>query len=167
MVFSVLDRIGALAHAAGEVEECMRPFDRRRNGLLGGEGSAIFTLGFGPNTWGYFSGFGMARDTSASISDWGGDANAIVTGMHAAIDDAELTAADIDAVFASANGTRRLDATEATAIARLFGGRMADGVATEGYFGEYASRDRLQPAPPVLGMPEPKPAAARRLECPG
>src|SRR5258707_11106625 len=108
MVFSVLDRIGALAHAAGEVEECMRPFDRRRNGLLGGEGSAIFTLGFGPNTWGYFSGFGMARDTSASISDWGGVANAIVTGMHAAINDAELTGADIDAVFASANGTRRL-----------------------------------------------------------
>src|SRR5260221_6571403 len=88
MVFSVLDRIGALAHAAGEVEECMRPFDRRRNGLPGGEGRPSFTLGFGPNTWGYFSGFGMARDTSASISDWGGDANAIATGMHAAIDDA-------------------------------------------------------------------------------
>src|SRR5258708_35408194 len=111
MVFSVLDRIGALAHAAGEVKECMRPFDRRRNGLLGGEGCAIFTLGFGPNTWGYFSGFGMARDTSASISDWGGDANAVGTAMHAALDAAELTPAYADAVHPPSNGTTALAGT--------------------------------------------------------
>jgi 3-oxoacyl-(acyl-carrier-protein) synthase len=161
MVFSVLDRIGALAHAAGGVEECMRPFDRRRNGLLGGEGCAILTLGFGPKVWGYFSGFGIARDPSATISDWGGDANAIVTAMHAALDDAGLAPADIDAVFASANGTRRLDATEGTAIARLFGERMPEVVATKGYFGEYAAGNGLQLAAAVVAMRDQKlPASA-------
>src|SRR5258708_4266308 len=169
MVFSVLDRIGALAHAAGEVEGCMRPFDRRRNGPLAGAGSAIFTLGFGPSTWGYFSGFGMARDTSASISDWGGDASAVVTAMQAAIDDAELAPADIDAVFASANGTRRLDATEATAIARLFGERMPEVVATKGYFGEYAAGNGLQLAAAVVAMRDQRlPAsAAFQIRAPG
>jgi 3-oxoacyl-(acyl-carrier-protein) synthase len=161
MVFSVLDRIGALARAAGELEECMRPFDRRRNGLLPGEGCAIFTLGFGSKVWGYLSGFGIARDTSATISDWGSDANALVTAMRAAIDDAGLQPADISAVFASANGTRRLDAVEASAIATLFAGRMPEVVATKGYFGEYAAGNGLQLAAALLAVRDQKlPASA-------
>ncbi len=152
MVFSVLDRIGALAHAGGAEEECMRPFDRRRSGLLPGEGCCIFTLGIGSKAWGYLSGFGIARDTSASISDWGTDADAIVTAMQAAIDDAELARADIDAVFASANATRRLDATEGAAIARLFNERMPQVVATKGYFGEYAAGNGLQLASALLAV---------------
>ncbi len=47
MVFSVLDRLGALAHEDGELAERMRPFDRRRNGMTIGEGSAISC---GPST---------------------------------------------------------------------------------------------------------------------
>ena len=161
MVFSVLDRIGAHAQAAGESEECMRPFDRRRNGLLTGEGCAIFTLGFGSKIWGYLAGFGIARDTSASISDWGNDENALVTAMQGAIDDAELQPADIDAVFASANATRRLDATEGRAIAELFSGRMPEVVATKGYFGEYAAGNGLQLAAAVVAIRDQKlPASA-------
>src|SRR5947207_3193050 len=34
MIFSVLDRIGALAHANGVVDEASRPLDRRRNGMV-------------------------------------------------------------------------------------------------------------------------------------
>ena len=142
MVFSVLDRIGALA-------DDMRPFDARRHGFAAGEGSAIFTLGFGAKTYAYLSGFGIARDTTATISDWGNDANAIVAAMRAALDDAELTPADIDAVFASANGTKRLDATEAHAIAQLF---ACDVVATKAYFGEHAAGNALQLAAAVLAV---------------
>src|SRR3954467_2893842 len=42
MVFSVLDRVGALAHDHAERREQMQPFDRRRNGMAIGEGSAMF-----------------------------------------------------------------------------------------------------------------------------
>ena len=164
MVFSVLDRIGALAHAASGEEECMRPFDSRRNGLLPGEGCCIFALGFGSKAWGYLSGFGIARDTTASISDWGSDASALMTAMQAAIDDAELVPTDIDAVFTSANGTKRLDATEAAAIARLFRERMPQVVATKGYFGEYAAGNGLQLAAALCAVKDQRLAVSAGFE---
>jgi 3-oxoacyl-(acyl-carrier-protein) synthase len=142
MVFSVLDRIGLLA-------DDMRPFDVRRHGFAAGEGCAVFTLGFGPKAYAYFSGFGMSRDTTATISDWGEDPGAVVTAMRAALDDAGLTPADVDAVFASANGTQRLDAVEARAIAELF---TCDVVATKAYFGEHAAGNALQIAAAILAV---------------
>lgn len=151
MVFSVLDRIGVLA-------DDMRPFDARRHGFAAGEGCAVFTLGIGTKVYAYFSGFGIARDTTATISDWGEDPGAIVTAMRAALDDAELTPADIDAVFASANGAKRLDAVEALAIAQLF---ACDVVATKAYFGEHAAGNALQIAAAILAVADQRlPASA-------
>jgi 3-oxoacyl-(acyl-carrier-protein) synthase len=69
--------------------------------------------------------------------------------MSAALDDAGLTAADVDAVFASANGTKRLDAVEAHAIARLF---ACDVVASKAYFGEHAAGNALQIAAAILAV---------------
>ena len=110
MLFSVLDRIGALAHQNATADEAARPFDRRRNGMVIGEGSAMLIAepaDAARKAYGFLSGFGIARDTSASTSDWGDDPRALVTAMRAAIDDAELTVDDIDAVYASAHATRR------------------------------------------------------------
>lgn len=156
MSFSVLDRLGALAHAEGEADESARPFDARRNGLVIGEGSAMFVArsSAAANAYGYFSGFGIGRDTTATISDWGSDAEAVVRAMRAAIDDAELTVADIDAVYASANSTRRGDAVESRALQALFGERVPPVVATKGYFGEYAAGGGLQLAAAFLAMRE-------------
>jgi 3-oxoacyl-(acyl-carrier-protein) synthase len=154
MVFSVLDRIGALAHANGAVDECARPFDRRRNGFSIGEGSAVFVIEAAPSRepYGYFAGFGIARDTTASISDWGDDEGAVVTAMRAALDDAEIAAADVDAVYASANATVRADRVEARAIRALFGDNPPPVVATKGIFGEYAGAGSLQLAAAVLAI---------------
>src|SRR4051812_8609776 len=98
MVFSVLDRVGALAHAEDGATEAMRPFDRRRNGMSIGEGSAIFIAEGRPSRqpYGWLAGFGIARDTTATISDWGtGDAQ-VAAAMAAAIDDAGLQLSDVD-----------------------------------------------------------------------
>ena len=156
MSFSVLDRLGALAHANGNGDECARPFDARRNGLVIGEGSAMFIAqsAAAANAYGYFSGFGIGRDTTATISDWGSDAEAVARTMRAAIDDAELTPADIDAVYASANSTRRADALEYRALQALFGERVPPVVATKGYFGEYAAGGGLHLATAFLAMRE-------------
>ena len=155
MLFSVLDRVGALAHANGAVDEAARPFDARRNGVLLGEGGAVFVANGGsrkPYAW--LSGFGMARDTTASISDWGTGEGSVVIAMQAALRDAELTVDDIDAIYASANGSPRGDALEARAIRALFGPRIPPVVATKGIFGEYAAAGALQLAAAMLAIDE-------------
>jgi 3-oxoacyl-[acyl-carrier-protein] synthase II len=156
MLFSVLDRVGALAHANGSADEAARPFDRRRNGLVLGEGGCVLVAGAcgtrKPYAW--LSGFGVARDTTASISDWGSDHASVVTAMRAALDDAELTPDAVDAVYASANGSRRGDAVEARALEQLFGARMPAVVATKGIFGEYAAGGALQLASAIVAVDE-------------
>jgi 3-oxoacyl-[acyl-carrier-protein] synthase II len=158
MVFSVLDRVGALAHADGELPEGMRPFDRRRNGMSIGEGSAIFVVEREPSRepYGWIAGFGIARDATATISDWGrGDAQ-VVAAMRAAIDDAGISVSDVDAIYASANGTKRGDRLEIHAIQRLFGEDIPPVVATKAYFGEYAAGGGLQFAAALLAMRDQK-----------
>jgi 3-oxoacyl-(acyl-carrier-protein) synthase len=152
MIFSVLDRLGALAHSNGSIEEGSRPFDRRRNGIVLGEGSAVFTIEAEGQPYAYISGFGIARDTTATISDWGAGHEAVVTAMRAAIDDAELDPSTIGAIYASANSSRRADRLEYSAIQELFGDRVPPVVAVKGYFGEYAGGGALQLAAAVLAM---------------
>jgi len=154
MVFSVLDRVGALAHAGGDRIEAMRPFDRQRNGMSIGEGSAIFVAEGDPvrEPYGWIAGFGIARDTTATISDWGTDGAQVAAAMRAAIDDAGIAVSHIDAIYASANGTKRGDQLEIRAIQRLFGDDVPPVVAAKGYFGEYAAGGALQFAAALLAM---------------
>jgi 3-oxoacyl-(acyl-carrier-protein) synthase len=78
------------------------------------------------------------------MSDWGSDDARVAAVMRAALDDAEIGPGDVGAIYASANGTRRGDAVEARAIARLFGDNVPPVVATKGSFGEYAAAGALQ-----------------------
>lgn len=150
MIFSVLDRIGALA--SGEDQEA-RPFDRCRNGMVIGEGAVAMALEpSGVAKYGHLSGFGMARDVTATISDWGESHRAAEAAMRAAIEDAGLTLDDIDAIYASANSTRKADRLEYRAIQSLFAERTPPVVATKGYFGEYAAGGALQLAAALLAI---------------
>jgi 3-oxoacyl-(acyl-carrier-protein) synthase len=145
MLFSVLDRIGALAR------DVARPFDAARDGISIGEGGAVLVAGGGSRApYGWLSGFGLARDTTASISDWGTDAGAVVTAMRSAIEDAGIEAGDIDAIYASANGSLRGDALEQRAIESFLPGTRV--VATKGIFGEYAAGGALQIVAAFLGV---------------
>jgi 3-oxoacyl-[acyl-carrier-protein] synthase II len=157
IVYSVLDRLSALAHAEGEVDECSRPFDRRRNGMVVGEGSAVViaeAMG-SRRPYAYVSGFGMARDTTSTISDWGYGHESVVSAMRAAIDDADLRIGDIDAIYASANSTPQADRLEYRAIQSLFADPPPV-VATKGYFGEYAAGGALQLVAAILALRDQK-----------
>ena len=146
MLFSVLDRVGALSGEA-------KPFAADRNGMVLGEGGAVLVAGAGTRKpYGYLSGFGIARDTTASVSDWGHDEQAVVAAMKAAMADAAVDR--VDAVYASANGSKRGDDVEARALAALFGDRMPRVVLTKQIFGEYAAGGALQLAAAVLGVEE-------------
>jgi 3-oxoacyl-[acyl-carrier-protein] synthase II len=152
MIFSVLDRLSALAHTENGLEEASRPFDRLRNGMVIGEGSGVFLIGAEGDPYAYLSGFGMARDTTATLSDWGHDHGALVMAMRAAIDDAEIATRDVDAIYASANSTRKADRLEYRGIEELFGESLPPVVATKGYFGEYAAAGALQFAAAILAL---------------
>lgn len=146
MLFSVLDRVGALADEA-------RPFAADRNGIVLGEGGAVLVAGGGTRKpYGYLSGFGLARDTTASVSDWGHDEQAVVAAMKAAMADAEVDR--VDAVYVSANGSKRGDELEARALAAMFGERMPCVVLTKQIFGEYAAGGALQLAAALIGVEE-------------
>lgn len=150
MIFSVLDRVGALD------PDCAHPYDRRRAGLSIGEGSAVLVAGAAGTRkpYGWLSGFGIARDASASISDWGDDDNAVVIAMKAALHDAELSVGDIDAIYGSGNGSKRGDAVEMRALRALFGEKVPPLVATKGVFGEYAAGGALQLVAALLALDE-------------
>jgi 3-oxoacyl-[acyl-carrier-protein] synthase II len=151
MLFSVLDRIGALAHANGAGVEAARPFDDARNGFVLGEGGAIIVAGAGTRKpYGWLSGFGIARDTTAPVSDWGADPNSVITAMRAALADADLES--IDAIYASANGSRRGDAVEHAALQSAFAGVPV--IATKQIFGEYAAGGALQLIAALLAVDE-------------
>jgi len=148
MIFSVLDRFGTLGNDS-------RPFDRCRNGLVPGEGSAVLVAqAEAAEAYGYLAGFGIARDMSATISNWGDDHHAVVTAMRGAMDDAGLTMQDIDAIYASANSTRRMDRVEYCAIQELFGAGAPPVVATKGFFGEYAAGGALPLVAALLAIDE-------------
>src|SRR3954452_11359571 len=149
MTVSVLERVGALSRLPA------RPFDRARDGMSIGEGGAVLLLQpRAAKSYAFFSGFGIARDTTASISDWGDDHGAVVTAMRAAIDDAEIAIGDVDAIYASANGSVRGDAVEGRAIETLFGERMPPVVATKGIFGEYAAGGPLHLVSAIVAIDE-------------
>jgi 3-oxoacyl-[acyl-carrier-protein] synthase II len=139
MLFSVLDRIGALAHENG-------------NGMILGEGSAMLVANAGTRKpYGWLAGFGIARDTTAPISDWGHDEKSVVAAMKAAMEDAEV--AGVDAVYVSANGSRRGDELEQRAIAMMFGNAVQQ-VPTKHVFGEYAAGGALQIAAALVALDE-------------
>jgi len=136
MLFSVLDRLGALD-------------DEQRDGIVIGEGGAVLVAGGGMRKpYGTLSGFGIARDTTASISDWGSDPQAILKAMRHAMKDAEID--EVDAIYASANGSRRGDAVERHALER-FGKPV---VPTKHIFGEYAAAGMLQLIAALLAVEE-------------
>ena len=157
IVFAVLDRVGTLAHSNGVVDECARPFDRRRNGMVVGEGGAVVIAEAAPRRepYAFVSGFGIARDTTASISDWGVGADAVASAMRAAIEDADVSEHNIDAIYASANATSRADRLESQAIQSLFRD-VPPVVATKGYFGEYAAGGALQLISAILAIRDQK-----------
>jgi len=158
ITFSVFDRIRALATADDEAEEA-RPFDRDRRGIVLGEGSAMFVFeneeraaSLKRRVYAYITGFGIARDLSASLSNWGSDVTGVARAMRAAMDDAGVKPAEVDAIWASANGSIAGDRVEARAIREVFGQKIPPVVATKSSFGEYAAAGGLHFGSAVIAL---------------
>ncbi len=123
---------GRLAETGDESDggKVVRPYDRAAPGGVLGEAGAILMLEAadtaekrGAKAYAELVGFG------AGHSPWSDDAAERAEGLIAAIEnaleDAELSAAEIDAIVPHGSGIRDVDAEEAAALRKVFGARLA------------------------------------------
>ncbi len=130
-------------------DEPCRPYDADRHGFLMGEGAFLFVLedddrarARGARILGYVAGTASAGSPDA-FNAWPSAPDALVRVMRDAIGRAGLTPDAIDVVYAAANGSPVLDATEALALRGVFGDRPVPVVALKGALGRIG-RGRLR-----------------------
>lgn len=171
---AVHDRFGVLATDAGD-GEASRPFDRRRNGFVVGNGAFLIAMepasaatDRGATVAGYIAGV-AATSSDAEPGAWTCEPAELVRCMQAALDDAQRSTRDVGVVFAAANSTTGLDRVEAAALASLFGTSGVPVVALKGALGECGAIGaagviaatvtlRQRRLPPTVGFAERDPA---------
>jgi len=115
---------------AADPSDAYRPFDARANGYVPGEGGAILLVESAdraqqrgaPQVYAEIAGYGATNDAY----HWGRpapDGVQFARAMTVALENAGVSAADVDAVFADAFGVAEWDAAEVTAIRKALGNR--------------------------------------------
>lgn len=137
---SSFDALGAFSMRMDEPQKASRPFDRDRDGLVPSGGAAALVLesyghavARGANIIAEVAGYGFSSNGSAVISKPSDEGS--VMAMQRALDDAGVTAHDIDYVSAHATSTPQGDMYEAMALDRLFAGQHALISSTKGMTG--------------------------------
>jgi minimal PKS chain-length factor (CLF/KS beta) len=121
-----------LLSTAGHAAEAYRPFDKRANGYLPGEGGAILLVESAeraqqrgaPHVYAEIAGYGATNDAH----HWGKpapDGRQFARAMSVALGDAGVSVDDVDVIFADAFGVPEYDALEVAAIREVFGERAA------------------------------------------
>jgi 3-oxoacyl-[acyl-carrier-protein] synthase II len=137
-----------------EPERACRPFDRGRDGLVIGEGAAVYVLEDleharrrGARIYAEVVGFGAAFDRRL-------DGDGVARAVRAALADAGIGPEEVDHVNAHGLATRECDAAEARGLAQVFGDRVPL-VGYKGSFGNLgAAGGALEMAASVLGLSE-------------
>ena len=171
MFYEAHDRFHVLS-PSDKGEEASRPFDRRRNGFVFGEGGFLMVLepmataeARGAAWYGELLGVG-ATASPCKLNDWPSDPSELARCMQMALDSAAVTAEDVSVVFASANSTPRLDRLEAGALREVFGPGGVPVVSIKGAVGEFGAVGAASTAaaflclregriPPTVGCDEP------------
>ena len=170
--FSVLERFRALS-PQNDGEEGARPFDRRRNGPVAGEGVGVLCLeplesahARGATVYCEIAGWGMSG-APAPANDWPDNPDGMLRAMQAAMTMGGVEPESIDAVSAAASGGIRSDRLEALALERCFTGASQPVVTSiKGAVGESFASGGVRTAtmalgihsgrvPPTLGLTEP------------
>lgn len=169
--------LGALSTQNESPKEASRPFERRRDGFVIGEGAAVLVLEEleharrrGAHIYAEVAGYGTSM-TTEHITDTSKDGKHPARAMTLAMDDAGVTPDQVQYVNAHGTSTRANDWSETIAIRRAFGD-AADRVAVsstksmtghlvhaagaiEAAFCVLAIRDQV--APPTINYVEPDP----------
>ncbi|MEZ5797099.1 MAG: beta-ketoacyl-[acyl-carrier-protein] synthase family protein [Paracoccaceae bacterium] len=119
--------------------DACRPFDTGRNGMVMGEGAAIFVLeaadhaaARGAPVLAEIAGFGMTADASDIVAP---SVDGAVAAMRAALADAAMAPSDLGYVNAHGTGTLVNDRAEAAALRQVLGAPPVPVSATKGAHG--------------------------------
>ena len=122
-------KIGHLAGSRPDKPEVNCPFDKRRNGIVFGEGAAILLLEDleyakkrGATIYAEILGYGTAFDCD-SRNIYNPKAKGATEAIRLCLDDAGLSKDDVDYIACSANSTLDCDVMETRAVKNVFGGR--------------------------------------------
>jgi 3-oxoacyl-[acyl-carrier-protein] synthase II len=129
----------------GDAAQACKPFDRRRDGWVPGEGAGILILeeeqhakNRGAKIYGEFLGGGSGCDAMPS----GGldpEGSGTEVAIAAALEEAGLTPAEVGHVNAHGSATKVSDVAEARAFERVFSPRGVPVTALKGYMGNLVS----------------------------
>lgn len=124
--YKSLTKFKALAPQNKDQESC-RPFDKKRNGTVVGEGCGIICLeslqsaiARGKKPYCEITGVGMGSSPTKP-NQWPKDPEGIKKTFNRALKNADTSIDNIQTIFAEANGDMVLDAVEAEAYAEIFG----------------------------------------------
>jgi len=120
----------ALSRRNDEPEKALRPFDRQRDGMVLGEGGAVFVLERAPdarrrkaNAYAEVAGFGATSDAYHMVIPCPEPAQGIAA-MQQALADAGSNPEDVDYINAHATGTPVGDVVETRILQGVFGERV-------------------------------------------
>lgn len=119
--------LGALSRSERDPREVSRPFDRKRDGFVLGEGAGVLVLEElerakkrGAPIYAEVKGFGSSFD-AFSITKPDPEARGAARAIHAALKEARIDCRDVDYINAHGTSTRLNDQMETTAVKRVFG----------------------------------------------
>ncbi len=123
-------KIGHLAGSRAGKNEINCPFDKRRNGIVFGEGASIFALeelesakSRGVKIYAELLGYGTSFDPDSS-NIYSPKAKGASRAISACLEDAKINMNEIGYVSASANSTLDCDAMETVALKDIFGAKL-------------------------------------------
>jgi 3-oxoacyl-[acyl-carrier-protein] synthase II len=142
-----------ISHRNDAPDRACRPFDRGRDGLVLGEGVAVFAFEDleharrrGARIYGEVVGFGSAFDRRQ-------DGDGLARAARAALADAGIGPEDLDHVNAHGLSCRASDVWEARGLARALGGRPVPVLAVKSYVGNLgAGGGTLEMAASLLAL---------------
>jgi 3-oxoacyl-[acyl-carrier-protein] synthase II len=135
--------IRAMSTRNDDPEHASRPFDKNRDGFVMGEGAAVLILeeyerakSRGAPMYAELVGYGLTNDAHHMTAPRP-DGSQAARAMKLALDDAHITAGEVQYVNAHGSSTPLNDPTETMAIKRIFGERAYNVPvsSTKGYYG--------------------------------
>jgi 3-oxoacyl-[acyl-carrier-protein] synthase II len=174
VLFHSFSALRALSPRDGQ-EEGMRPFDRKRNGRVLGEGAGILVLEKktrakerGARIYGSLVAC-ASTGSPAGISWYEAGAEQMARAMEKTLQQTRILPDEVDYVSAAANSTLELDRAEAKAIQKCFGreNSLPAVSSLKGHTGDFCASGSVRAAavllamqhakiPPTLGLKEPE-----------